>query len=376
METKNLEKHIRTLAVLEESEAPIISCYIHVGSGEHHYKKYLKERLITLKKSYSSKELSVLKESLDRVQRFINKEIDETSQGVVLFHRGGKHPFELALQFEVPLPNEFAIDTKPHIYHLVELKDNYDRFIIMLSTQESGRIVEVSLGSITKELWSKIPELRNDIRQKWSKEHYQNHRKERSNRFFKEKVKILEDLVRQGGHSHIVLAGNPAITSKIQKLLPKHLQEKLVDIVSASGKEHISEVVASSLSSFIEHEEKESLAAVDLLLQEVHTAGLGAAGVNDTLEALQQGNVDMLIIENSFQPPHGYRCSGCNVLLATESPITHCKHCVGGSLQESDLKQEMVALAQRDGCHIEVVLQSDALLNLGGVGCLLRYRLN
>ena len=29
------------------------------------------------------------------------------------------------MQFHVPLPNRMAVDTVPNIYHLVELKDNY-----------------------------------------------------------------------------------------------------------------------------------------------------------------------------------------------------------------------------------------------------------
>lgn len=35
----------------------------------------------------------------------------------------------------------------------------------------------------------------------------------------------------------------------------------------------------------------------------------------------------------------------------------------------------LATLAEREGCTVEVVEQSDKLTLLGGVGCLLRYRL-
>jgi hypothetical protein len=38
-----------------------------------------------------------------------------------------------------------------------------------------------------------------------------------------------------------------------------------------------------------------------------------------------------------------------------------------------DVREEMVRLAGRLECGVEVVEHSDVLMNLGGVGCLLRF---
>ncbi|MEE9550942.1 MAG: hypothetical protein V3W08_11165 [Candidatus Binatia bacterium] len=37
------------------------------------------------------------------------------------------------------------------------------------------------------------------------------------------------------------------------------------------------------------------------------------------------------------------------------------------------IKEEMVRMAEEHGCTVEIVNQSEALMQLGGVGCLLRY---
>jgi stalled ribosome rescue protein Dom34 len=38
-----------------------------------------------------------------------------------------------------------------------------------------------------------------------------------------------------------------------------------------------------------------------------------------------------------------------------------------------DIKEEMVRLAERNRCGIEIVKNGDAMSAFGGVGCLLRY---
>ena len=55
------------------------------------------------------------------------------------------------------------------------------------------------------------------------------------------------------------------------------------------------------------------------------------------------------------------------------SRIRTCARPAIGLLREFDIREEMVRLAGRLECGIEVVEHSDVLMNLGGVGCLLRF---
>ena len=42
-------------------------------------------------------------------------------------------------------------------------------------------------------------------------------------------------------------------------------------------------------------------------------------------------------------------------------------------MQSTNLKEVMVKLAERQSLEVELVQNSDVLMDLGGVGCLLRY---
>ena len=55
------------------------------------------------------------------------------------------------------------------------------------------------------------------------------------------------------------------------------------------------------------------------------------------------------------------------------SQSLRCPECGSEEWRELDPKEEMVRFAERTGCGVEVVNQSDALTRLGEVGCLLRF---
>lgn len=343
MELKNLQKHIQTLVTLDETNAPVISCYLNLEEGIAAGRTFVKGRAGMLRKSLFGEGLRGFEEALGQIETYLATEILPEARGAALFARGGASPFFLPLQFRVPLPHWLAVAGLPNIYHLVELKDNYHRYVVLLSTEESARIVEVNLGAATEELWTQRPELRKRVGREWTKEHYQSHLRHQTERFIKEIIATLEQLMSAGGHTHLILAGNAQITGQIRRALPKSLAAKLVDTVVASSRDDISEVVAATLSTFIEQEEQESLALVDRLQQEIFTNGLAVVGPEDCLDALLRGQADVLVV-------------------AREMP-------------QVTLKEELVRLAERKGCHVEIVNYSETLMAFDGVGCLLRYRL-
>ena len=211
------------------------------------------------------------------------------SMGAVVFARSGDQEFFLDLEFRVPLPTSIAVGSTPNIYPLVELKDNYDRYVVVLVNERNTRILEVHLGSVTEAAWAKRPELRERVGRGWSREHYQSHRRERSNQYADDIAQFVDGVMSEGGYGHLILAGTPKMTALLRQALPKRLACKLIDVVHASTNDRTSDVVAATLASFIEEEQQESLAAVERLQKEICTHGLAVAGSRASLQALRAG---------------------------------------------------------------------------------------
>ena len=180
MELRQLEDHVRTLATVEETESPLISCYLDLSNGVIGCRNELEARFQILRRSLPVQAAADFGESADRIAAYLNGAISQRTRGLAAFARAGATPLWLPLQFEVPLPNWIAVGSTPNIYHLVELKDNYDRYVILLTTETSARIIGVNLGSVTAQLWRSRPELRRRVGHEWTREHYQDHRRERT----------------------------------------------------------------------------------------------------------------------------------------------------------------------------------------------------
>lgn len=373
MELKTLQSHIRTLVTLEETSAPVISCYLKLGEEPLAWRTAFDSRLNLLRRTLRGDARWDFEEALGRIEAYLNTALEPTARGAAIFARGGAQPFFLPLQFQVTLPNWIVVNSTPNIYHLVELKDTYHRFVVMLTNAESARILEVNLGAITEEVWRERPTLRKRIGREWTKEHYQSHRREQKDKFIKEQISVLDGLMRAGGHTHLILAGNPWETARLREALPKRLAAKLIDTLPVAGNEQISAVVAATLARFIEAEENESQAIADTLQQEILSDGLAVIGTLPTRAALRQGQVDVLVMAKPYRPEPGWYCATCADLTLSLTPPRLCKVCNATSLTLVDLREELVRLAEQQGATVEVVQQGDRLMQQGGVGALLRY---
>ncbi len=158
MELREFQGHIRTLASLPETRAPVVSCYLRVEGGRLRHRRVFTRRIEEIKRSFAGEAAQLFEEALAPIERFLSVELQRGSKGVAVFSRSGRQPFFLALQFYVPLPT----------WHLVELKDTYWRFVVLVCSQDTARIVSVNLGAVTLDLLREKPELRQRVGREWT----------------------------------------------------------------------------------------------------------------------------------------------------------------------------------------------------------------
>ena len=109
------------------------------------------------------------------------------------------------------------------------------------------------------------------------------------------------------------------------------------------------------------------------MVSQIHTHGLAVAGTYGTMQALKSGQADFLVIAKSYDPGMGWECRLCGMIELTLPQSEPVPGLPVGWSREFDIREEMVRLAGRLECGVEVVEHSDVLMNLGGVGCLLRF---
>ena len=367
-----LKKQLRSLALIEPSESPVISCYLDLTGNPGARRAFLGSHAVQIRSVLPAEQQAGFDEAVTRVVNQLGK-FAPSAQSAVVFARGGNKPVFVALEFGVALPNWFAVQPTPNIYHLVELKDTYHRYVLVILTQRLARILEVNLGAVTEELWRERPDLRDRVASGWTREHYRHHRAQQTTHFVEEKVKLLSQLMAAGGHSHLVLAGEPALIARLREALPKHLAAKLVDVMDAADHSDVSQVVAATLARFVDAEARAELRIVEELQRGISRGDLAVAGKEPVLKALRRQQVDQLLIDRDYPAESGWSCRACGAVAVAASTPASCPECQQREWLPVEVKAELVRLAAGQGAGVEVIVDHAGLKSLGGVGALLRY---
>jgi peptide subunit release factor 1 (eRF1) len=248
----------------------------------------------------------------------------------------------MALPFHATLETHFDASLRPSIFPLVQLKDRFHRFVLVICTEDTGRIVEMTLGAVSEEILTTRPDHGNRLGRQLSREHFHHRRQEDTKRFLREQIEIISRLMSRRGLNHLILAGHPRHVASLRDQLPKTLQSRVVGAVLHAPNGHdYSPLVDQAVDAFIEAEQNESHSTVERLHEQVRRNGLAVVGVQASREVIEAGAAAELVISEEL--PHADR-------------------------------EELVRLATAHDLPIEVCEGDELLQSHGGVGCLLRFR--
>src|SRR5690349_14908012 len=169
----------------------------------------------------------------------------------------------------------------------------------------------------------------------------------------KEVVEMLERVMREERAEHIILAGDEVIIPLLHEQLPAWLKNKVVDILRLDIRTPEHEVLKATMAALQEHNLHSDADRVRHLLDEYRAGGLAVVSVSDTVKALDQGQVDELLITASSRAIR---------VDDGESPDSN--------LRTADL---LVRRARQTGAHITFIEDPALLSGVGGVGAILRY---
>jgi len=343
MDRTRLRNHVRRLAMVPETSSPFVSCFVDLREPREDLLRELTVRVREVAPALEPSAAGDLQDAWRSVEDFLAGDVYPGAHGAALFARAGEDPFFLPLQFRVPLSTWLAVGAVPNIAPLMELKDTFHRIIVVLSTPVSGRVFEVVLGEETRLLWRSQPELRQRVGREWTREHYQNHRRDRGERALREKIEVIDRLVAAGGETHIVLVGPEHQTARVRRAMPDALGERVIGRATLAGTFDPQGVAADVVLDLADREAaaRPDLAAV--LRREVERGGLAELGLVATRRALERGQVDVLVLDPDVAPARQ--------------------------------REHLVRLAVRTDARVDLLRDSALLRSAEGIGCLLRFRL-
>ncbi len=335
-----LRKTIISLANLPSCDAPLISAYFDLTRSRDHILNDFKLWVSKRRKTFRKPKTRYFSDAANEIEAWLLS-VDAT--GAAVFVRHGEHHLFLPMTFQVHLEEMFHVNDHPAIYPLVELKDKFNRFVLVLLTEEYARILEMNLGSASVELIAKRSDLMQRAGREWTREHYHNYRRERHEMFIQEKIAIIEQLMSKRGHNSLIIAGDPRYVDHLKKSLPKHLSHKVIDeIKTGIADDGMQEIVSAAINVYLSAENQHVHSDVEKLIESVNRSGLATLGYKDTLQALVESRASDLVVSNV---------------------LSHKR------------REDLVRRASQQGLMIKTIDDSDLLNDNGGVGAFLKYKL-
>jgi len=374
----SLRPQLEKLAGYEPQGVPVLSIYLNLAADQHgrdNYDVFLRKSFAEHVKGFkdNSAERASLERDLDRINQYLTDEVNRSANGVAIFASAGAGEFFEALQLEAPVDDHmFFVGSVPHLYPLARLIDQYPRYASVLLDTHRARIFVFGLGAVEKREQLTGVKTRRHSMGGWSQARYQRRADNIHLQHVKEVVETLDRIVRADNIQHIILAGDDVVVPLLRDQMPKHLQEKIVDVLKLERHAAEDEIVEATLEVMRHKDAETDAERVQELIGAWQSNGLGVVGPEAALRALQLGQVDELIIAGTPEQLRAVQkmpddAAPGSVKVETSAPST-------ADERQLKLSDELVTRAQQTGAHVRFIEDPKLLEEFGGVGALLRFR--
>ena len=349
-----LKDLMRSLAEATSTDAPILSVYIDVRPeahgerpGERNELTLVRDRLNAVADTLEPR--TDARESFDadrtKIERLLESEDLNETDGVAVFACDRLGLWE-AIGSHVEFDTQVAAGPTADLFQLARMLDETSSAVIAVVDTNTCRLFVTRRGSLEERGGPDEPTDEHERHETggWSQARYQRHVDMQDKRFAKEAALAIERLVQREKPQHLILVGDeraiPVLENELSEAV-RPLVEHVARLQMRSSADAVRAEVAPILSAL---EEAESQDAADRAIAGHRAGDLGVTGIDATMEALEAGQVDQLVIDESAS-------------------------------MDEDLRAELVRQASLTDASVEIVRDHAGLARREGVGATLRFRI-
>jgi peptide chain release factor subunit 1 len=381
----NLTDQLDRLSLLEPAPYPVVSLYLNTQPGpvgRDQFHAFVRKEFVGRSDTYptGSPERASLDRDLERINRYLENELQPSSNGVAIFACSAGELFE-TVQLGAPIDqHSLYIGDRPHLYPLARLESQYPRYAVVVTDTNSARILVIATGEVVAEREVKGVKTRRTSQGGWSQARFQRHISNFHLQHVKEVVDALERIVQQEGLTEIVLSGDEVVTPLLREQMPKHLAEKIVEHVRLDTRAPLDDVLEATLEAMKRQNERTDREKVEAAIGGYRAGGLGVVGPEATLDALMKRQVEELLVTASVSnlralSPNAQAAANDAGLAEPVVETTVAGEAAQGAPEVVRLADELVTQAKQNAARITFIEDPELLQRHGGVAALLRFRI-
>jgi hypothetical protein len=335
-----------------------------------------------------------------RILDFLDSALDPAAHGVFIVACDAAGVFR-PLTLGLPLPTRLQAGPTPALGALARLVEDHPTYAVLLADQRDATLFLIDQATARERLeveGSGYP--RKQQQGGWSQRRYQARADERVAAFARGVAAEVRRTLDDEAVDTLIVAGDEVITSALDAEFHDTVKARIVATIRLAMEATEHEVIEATLPIAQQAEREREEADVRRLRDAVGAAGQGAAGAEDTLTALQAGQVQTLLMVDDFAAP-GWADFSLPVSGVGDLPAQHPAGGDPDNLVPVALEEELIRLALQAGGAVQIVhtavpveetladgeipdagaapprtAPALALDALGGVGALLRFALD
>ena len=374
-----LREQLDRLTAFDPGDDPVISLYLDMRANEHGRNTsdlFLRRVFADRPRMLKGAARKSFERDTERIRSYLESDVRKSTNALALFACAARNNFFEAVQLTVPIDQHWLfIGSVPHLYPLMRVNDQFPRYAALMVDTNSARLFVFGLGVTEAQQVVKNVKTRKTSMGGWSQPRYQRHIENFHLHHMKEVVDVLERTVREESLNHIVLACDAVAKPLLMEQLPPHLAARVIDVMALDMKAPEHRVLQETLDVLREKDADTDAAQVERMTDAWNAGGLAVVGPEDTLKALEMGQVEELLITAS--PSHLRRPSELTADIAS-APVDIDSSAPTGGQEDSDrhrLADHFVVHAHKSAARVRFIEDEQLLAEAGGVGALLRFRI-
>lgn len=369
-------EELKEIAKIRDDGALFVSLFLNVNPMTNVKDNYVIHVKNMLKQTAEKLDKPVLKKiqgDIEKIESYVlsNKRIFK--KGLAILSSQEKK-FWKEFHVAVPLKNDVIVDNTPYIKPLLDILDNYQRYAIVLIGRESARLFLVHLGEIEEYTEVHTEDVPGKHKKGgWfalSEKSYERHTDYHVSLHLKDVMKQLDSILSGEYVGRLIIGGTEEAVTKVKGMLPQTAADKIIGTFQAEMFANSKEVLAKVEPILRASEEKKEVETIDDLLTKAMKNENAVLGIENVLNALQEGRVMKLIMLKDFKH-QGLSCKKCENLTIQE--MSSCPYCKGDMKKVNYIIDLMAQKAVEQGAFVEVVSRNTKLQEAGSIGAFLRF---
>jgi peptide chain release factor subunit 1 len=359
------ESELQELIDFQSDDMPVLSVFLNVDPSRRNKEQYK----LALRKLLKEVSGQAVPEDIERVERFFNLEYNWQGKGVALFScaAGGLwRTYSLA----VPVRDGAFALSRPYLKPLTNLMDQYAPYGVILIGKEGARLFSINLGEVESSSDLLGEETKRHKQGGWASSRYQRRDDEQAQHNLRASADLAANFFQPARHKRLLIGGTGETVAQFKTFLPKAMRDLIVATIPIDVTAPDAEVLVKSMEIIEEVETAEGKKLAEQAMTLAAKGEAGATGLDDTLTAVQEERIHILLVDRDFHAP-GYRCQGCGYV--TTAQLEKCVYCGGVFAPVEDVVEFVVGGVVESGGRVKIVHGVPKLKEAGGIGAILRY---